>query len=215
MTAMDILLVRHGQSEGNRDGRLQGRTDMPLTDLGREQARRLGDWLARRKVACDATYCSPLARAKETADIVTGGARLPTPVVMDSTAEIHAGSLENMTRDEIVAAHPEFRDRRLSSLGDFSAYGGESYDDVMARVDQTIETLFARHRESAHKVLIVAHGGFNFHFTKTLLCDPVPRLCMLRWGNCTVTLLRMRERRGQYIGELSWHVTNELLEALP
>jgi broad specificity phosphatase PhoE len=209
---MDILLVRHGQSEGNRDERLQGSCDMPLTERGRTQARRLGAWLQQRNIGCDASYCSPLSRAKETAAIVTRLAELPAPEVLESTAEIHAGTLENMTREEIVAAHPGFTDRRLSSLGDFSDYGGESYGDVMARVEQTVELLFARHRASAHHVLIVAHGGFNYHFTKRLLCEPVPRLCMLRWGNCTATLLRMRERRGHYIGELSWHVTNELMD---
>ena len=208
---MDILLVRHGQSEGNRDERLQGSSDFPLTDLGREQARRLGAWLRERELPCEATYCSPLLRAKETAHIVTELAGLPAPEELRDVAEIHAGALENMTREEIVAAHPEFADRRLSSLGDFSDYGGESYDDVMDRVRRTIETLEARHRAGAHRLLLVAHGGFNYHFTKTLLCDPVPRLCMLRWGNCTVTLLRMRERRGHYIGELAWHVTNELM----
>jgi broad specificity phosphatase PhoE len=208
---MDILLVRHGQSEGNRDEKLQGSSDMPLTDLGREQAQRLGGWLRDRELGCDASYCSPLKRAKETAQIVARLAGYPAPEELADVAEIHAGNLENMSREEIVAAHPEFADRRLSSLGDFSDYAGESYDDVMARVRRTIEHLEARHRAGAHRLLLVAHGGFNYHFTKALLCDPVPRLCMLRWGNCTVTLLRLRERRGHYIGELSWHVTNELM----
>jgi len=208
---MDILLVRHGESEGNRDQKLQGSIDKPLTDKGRGQARRLGAWLKARGARVDASYCSPLMRANETAKLVTETAELPAPTVLESVAEIHAGSLEDMTRDEIVAAHPAFMGRRLSSLGDFSAYGGESHDDVMARVRRTIDRLTSSHRERADRVLLVAHGGFNFHFTKALLCDPVPRLNMMRWGNCTASLIRLRERRGHYIGELTWHVPNELM----
>jgi len=208
---MDILLVRHGESEGNRDQKLQGSSDKPLTDKGRGQAKRLGAWLAARGARVDAAYCSPLSRAKETAAIITETAGLPEPTVLADVAEIHAGSLEDMTRDEIVDAHPEFLGRRLSSLGDFSDFGGESHADVMARVDRTIERFTEAHRHDRHRVLLVAHGGFNFHFTKALLCDPVPRLSMVRWGNCTATLIRLRERRGHYIGELTWHVPVELM----
>ncbi len=208
---MDILLVRHGESEGNRDKRLQGSCDKPLTDQGRAQARRLGAWLKARGAQIDAAYCSPLMRASETAQIVTQTAGLPEPTVLDTAGEIHVGSLEDMAIEEIVAAHPAFLGRRLASLGDFSAYGGESHDDVMARVRRTVDRLLASHKEREERVLLVAHGGFNFHFTKALLCDPVPRLNMIRWGNCTATLIRLRERRGHYIGELTWHVPNELM----
>ena len=208
---MEILVVRHGQSEGNRDARLQGSSDFPLTEKGRDQARRLGAWLRHQAFEIDATYCSPLLRAKETAAIAVEAAGLPTPTELADLTEIHAGSLENLTREEIIAAHPDYADRPLSSLGDFSDYGGESYPALMARVGRVAELLMERHRASEHKVLVVAHGGFNFHFTKSLICDPVPRLCVLRWGNCTATLLRMRERRGQFIAELTWHITNELM----
>jgi broad specificity phosphatase PhoE len=62
-------------------------------------------------------------------------------------------------------------------------------------------------------VLIVGHGGINFQLLKLLICEPVPRVCILRMGNCGVTLVRMRERRGRYLGELVWHVPLELMGA--
>ncbi|MEM1029231.1 MAG: histidine phosphatase family protein [Myxococcota bacterium] len=210
---MDILLVRHGESEGNRDHKLQGSSDKPLTDKGRGQARQLGRWLRERGARVDAAYCSPLRRAAETAAIVADAADFPAPTPLASAVEIHAGSLEDLGREEIVARHPDFMGRRLSSLGDFSAYGGESHDDVMKRVQRTTAFLSEHHRDAAERVLLVAHGGFNFHFAKALLCEPVPRLNMLRWGNCTATLIRMRERRGQFIGELNWHIPVELMAA--
>ena len=68
----ELLLVRHGETDWNAAGRLQGHTDRPLSDYGREQARRLAEELAGEEF--DAIYASDLARARETAEIV--GARL-------------------------------------------------------------------------------------------------------------------------------------------
>ena len=74
-----LLLVRHGETDWNADGRLQGHTDRPLSDFGRRQARQLADELEGEQF--DAIYASDLARARETAEIV--GARLGLPVVLD------------------------------------------------------------------------------------------------------------------------------------
>jgi len=75
----EFLLVRHGETDWNAEGRLQGHTDRPLSDYGRKQARRLADELAGSDI--DAIYASDLARARETAEIV--GARLHLPVVLE------------------------------------------------------------------------------------------------------------------------------------
>jgi len=75
----ELLLVRHGETDWNAAGRLQGHTDRPLSDHGREQARRLADELAGEDL--EAIYASDLARARETAEIV--GERLQLPVVLD------------------------------------------------------------------------------------------------------------------------------------
>ena len=75
-----LLLVRHGETDWNADGRLQGQTDRPLSDFGRKQARGLADELAAE--GFEAIYSSDLARARETAEII--GARLGLPVELDS-----------------------------------------------------------------------------------------------------------------------------------
>ena len=74
-----LLLVRYGETDWNAVGRLQGHTDRPLSDYGREQARRLADELAEEEF--EAIYASDLARARETAEIV--GVQLQLPVVLD------------------------------------------------------------------------------------------------------------------------------------
>ncbi|MFZ5889804.1 MAG: histidine phosphatase family protein [Myxococcota bacterium] len=208
---MDILFVRHGESEGNALGRLQGRLDSPLSETGRQQARRLGEWLRQIGFSWDVAYASPLRRAWETAEIVcrtAGGCQAEADPAL---AEVAAGRIEGLTRDEIVERHPAYVERRVTDLGDFSEFGGESYESVQARAAAVRRRLEAAHREAMARVLLVGHGGFNFQLVKYLLCEPVPRVCILKMGNCTASLVHMRERRGTYMGELVWHVPVELM----
>ena len=213
---MDIMLLRHGESEGNAQGRMQGRRDFPLSALGREQAARAGAFVAQHAPFA-AVYASPLKRAFETASIVAAHGVRPEPVVDEDLPEIGAGTLEGMNEAEIRAAHPVFMERSLTETGDFSDYGGESYTDVQARLRRLIARLEARHRARADRVLLVGHGGFHYQLAKALLCEPVPRVCILKMGNCTASMLRLRERRGLYLAELVFHMPVELMggPALP
>lgn len=212
---MDILIVRHGESENNAAGRLQGRNDSPLTDRGREQARTLGAWLSERDFRWSAAYASPLARARETAEILADVTKFPRPVLDEDLAEVSVGSLEAMTRDEIGERHPTFLSRAITDLGDFSEFGGESYDNVQARAKRVLAMLERNHRAASDRVLVVAHGGINFQIVKAAICLPVPRVCILQWGNCTATLLRFRERRGVYMAEVALHAPLEFIGGGP
>lgn len=205
------MLLRHGESEGNAQGRMQGRRDYPLTALGREQAARAALFIRASGLALDAVYTSPLRRASETAAIVAESGVRPSAVVEEDLPEIAAGSLEGLNESEIREVHPEFMLRPLSETGDFAAYGGESNADVQRRLTRLMARIEARHREPEHRVLLVGHGGFHYQLVKALLCEPIPRVCILKFGNCTVSLLRMRLRRGLYMGELAFHVPVELM----
>ncbi len=77
----DLYLVRHGETEWNRLRRIQGLTDIPLNDTGREQARRTGMLLTRRPIA--RVYASPLGRARETAEIIARELGLAEPELRD------------------------------------------------------------------------------------------------------------------------------------
>jgi broad specificity phosphatase PhoE len=166
---MEIMLLRHGESEGNAQGRMQGRRDYPLSPLGREQAARAAAFISGSGLKLDAVYASPLKRAFETATIVAAAGVRPEPVIDDDLPEIGAGSLEGMDETEIRAAHPTFMHRPLSETGDFAQYGGESYDDVQARLGRLMGRLEGRHRHADERVLLVGHGGFHYQPAKTLL----------------------------------------------
>ncbi len=208
---MELLIVRHGESLANAEGRMQGQRDYPLSESGQRQAALLGRFLVNAGFRFDAAYTSPLTRARATSLALTTALGMPEAELVAELAELHAGSLQGLTRPEIASAFPGFLQRGLGELGDFSEYGGESYADVQQRVRGLTGRWQARHLEPGHRILAVAHGGTNFHLVKALVCEPVPRVMSLKFGNCTATLVRMRERGGQYLGEIVFHVPIELL----
>jgi broad specificity phosphatase PhoE len=133
-----LLLVRHGETDWNADGRLQGHTDRPLTDYGRRQARKLAEELEDEDL--DAIYSSDLARARETAEIV--GARLGLPVVLDpDLREKDWGNWEGLTAVE--------RDR--------VEFVGESTEAHHDRILGALRRIAELH--PGGRVLVVTHGG--------------------------------------------------------
>ncbi len=145
-------MARHGETDWNRERRFQGHADPPLNDVGREQARELAQTLTGSGLA--AVYTSPLARARETAEIV--GAELGLPVeARPALREVDVGSWSGLTRDEVEERYPEGYRRWL----DFS-HGwddGETYDDLGRRVLADLLELAARHPRE--RIVVVSHGG--------------------------------------------------------
>lgn len=134
-----LLLVRHGETDWNAQGRLQGQTDRPLSDYGRRQARQLGDQLESEKL--EAIYASDLARARETAEIV--GERLGLPIELDpDLREKDWGTWEGLTAVE--------RDR--------VEFVGESTEAHQDRILRALRRISERHPGDGH-VLVVTHGG--------------------------------------------------------
>jgi len=208
---MDILLVRHGESQGNAEGRMQGVSDYPLTDRGRAQAARLAQFLVDHDLGWDHHFASPLSRALETASILSSRTGRPAAELEPRLVELDAGSLSHLSFEEIHRRFPAYARRKLIELHDYEEFGGESYASVQLRARAVRDSLEERYRESKARVLLVGHGGFNFQLLKLLVCEPVPRFGSVKMGNCGVTLVRMSERRGTYHGELVFHVPNELM----
>lgn len=156
-----LYLVRHGQSEWNRIGRIQGRSESPLTALGREQAVALGGML--REVLPDPgidIVASPLSRAFETATIIAGAlGRVAGDVGTDARInDFDVGVLAGYPGwDAVAADHPELARLRLEDPIRFHPPGGESGADVLARARD-----FLAAREAAGRdTLAVCHGVVN------------------------------------------------------
>jgi broad specificity phosphatase PhoE len=146
-----LLLVRHGETDWNRDGRWQGHSDTHLNEVGREQARRVAAEL--RDV--DVVYASDLARARETAEIVA--AEIGLPVQFDPRLrERSFGAWEGLTAAEIETAFAEAHGRWLAGDG-AGADDAEPFAAFGARVTSFLEDVLERHPDET--VLVVAHGG--------------------------------------------------------
>lgn len=147
-----IALARHGQTPYNAARRFQGHLPVPLTDLGREQAHELARAAAGREWS--ALLCSPLARARETAEIV--GAAIDLEPVPDARfAETDCGDWTDRSFDEIQACDPEgFAAYQRGDPG-FAFPGGESFAHQQQRVLEGI----AAARSGPVPALVVCHRG--------------------------------------------------------
>lgn len=142
---MLLYLVRHGETDWNAQRRIQGRTDIPLNDTGRAQARRAGELLARRE--WDAVITSPLSRAVETGAIIAAELGLPVPDVDDRLVERDYGEAEGMDISEV--------DRRFPPGVD--PVGRETPEQVVARAMAALLDIAEAH--PGQSVVVVAHGG--------------------------------------------------------
>ena len=150
-----IYLARHGQTEFNREKRLQGRIDSPLTELGLGQAEQVGAWFAARvdNPARWTVSTSPLGRARATAGIVANAAGLTQRIVVDDRLiELSLGSWESKLRPELEALRPDLTGAQFF----MHAPDGETWDSAADRLGRWIAEWAER---DDHDVIAVSHAG--------------------------------------------------------
>ncbi len=206
---MQLLLIRHGQSQANLDGIIQGNDD-PLTGLGRRQADALGRHLAATR-SIDLLYASPLARARQTAMLIGAHIGLE-PVFEPGLAEIHAGTAAGMTWEAWTAAYPERAARmrtRARSLDD-GWEGGETGRVFRTRVLSAWERIVEDHRETDDTVAVVSHGGALAWIASHLHGDPQENWPFERavFANCSLSELTIDRHGVHTIG--AWNQLDHL-----
>src|SRR5688500_18536064 len=165
-----LLLARHGETDWNRELRIQGSSDIELNDLGRKQAQALAQELEH--VELDAIYASDLSRARATAEAVAASHGLE--VLLDPRLrERSFGSWEGLTREDI-AERPERH------------HDGESTEEVRERVLAAVQSIATAHR--GENVLVVSHGG-----ALNALWHHALGVRIERWANCAVYKLALRD----------------------
>lgn len=179
-----LVLARHGETEWSRDGRHTGRTDIPLTDAGREEARRLGEILKGRSFR--RVVSSPLQRAAETARLAGFGDR----VELDpDLVEWDYGIYEGRTRIDIAREIPGW------TVWSQPMIGGESLDALGDRADRVI----ARLLPTGGDVLVFSHG----HFLRVLAA---------RWIETPPVTASRLELWTATISELGWEHERRVIE---
>lgn len=163
---MIFYLIRHGESQYNAEGRIQGQTDIPLSEIGQRQAQAIAK--AFDQIKLDAVICSPLQRAAQTAAPLAERQRLPAQP-MDEFKEIHAGIFAGLLWGEIEVKYPEYARPWSEQHPDFVIPGGESRRQLMERGERALRKVQALNLQ---QVAIVAHGGVLCAGLKGLLQIP-------------------------------------------
>lgn len=150
----EFILIRHGETDWNRELRFQGHVDVPLNAIGLEQARRLGLRLEGEQI--HHFYASDLIRTRQTAEPAQKALSM-TPVYDNTLREQHFGDVEGMRVDDIKAQHPEAWAQWTQFLPDYAMPGGESTRQFHERVMNAMQRLALAHGDQT--VLVVTHGG--------------------------------------------------------
>ncbi len=198
MSTKSIYIFRHGETEWNRIGRLQGHSDIPLNAAGVSQAQSLKSFLEpilKQQGPSPRIYSSMLERAKATAIHATGR----TPTTNALLNEAHLGAAEGMTREEIIENFGEESLRKWSAeenpLGDFAFPGGESRQNVLVRLKEFFRELHLDVSKNPHSesVIIVSTHGLAL---RTLLIHLAGRL-IDRIPNCACFKLQLHLADGR------------------
>lgn len=183
----ELWLIRHGESEGNASGTIQGHNDSPLSALGRRQAAALAQRM-RREGRFDAIYSSDLARARQTARPTAEVLGLPLNEIV-GLREIDLGRWSGLAQAEIERRFPDewAAWRRFDTQ--VRRGGAESYADLQARIIAATELIVARH--SAERVILVFHAGALKSYLAHVLRLPLSEMWRLEINNASISRVRM------------------------
>ncbi len=198
---MRIILVRHGQTQWNSEGRVQGRTDIPLNARGMAQAEAAGEWLSGRKI--DAVYASPLMRAHDTAKAIADRQGVCVKL-LGEMIEIDFGLWEGKTSRELSKEFPEFwvdwswhLDEEKSAM-----MRAESAYSILARAKRAVGAVMDENAADA-TVAIVSHTMP----IKLLMADavgiPLENMRQVKVDNCGVCELELR--KGEQSKLITWN----------
>lgn len=198
---MRIILVRHGQTKWNSEGRVQGRTDIPLNARGMAQAEAVGEWLSGRKL--DAVYASPLMRAHDTAKAIADRQGVCVKL-LGEMIEIDFGLWEGKTSRELSKEFPEFwvdwswhLDEEKSAM-----MRAESAYSILARAKRAVGAVMEENAADA-TVAIVSHTMP----IKLLMADavgiPLENMRQVKVDNCGVC--EIEPHKGEQSKLITWN----------
>lgn len=193
-----IIIVRHGESVGNLELRVRGRTDFPLNENGLAQARATGEALKNEKIEC--VYSSPLSRAMVTANAIAeaGSFRLQTDERFNNMTY---GSWEGRTKSELEHEFPAEWKIWIERPEDLRINGAETFDDARDRAVAALGELTERH--TGKTFAIVSHRGLIKPMISGVLEIAKPYFWKLYIDNASISVLTHSTRMGYTLTELN------------
>ncbi|MFZ4481553.1 MAG: histidine phosphatase family protein [Rhodoferax sp.] len=208
---MELILIRHGETDWNRELRFQGQVDVPLNAVGHEQARRLGLRLAGERAQL--LVCSDLTRTRQTALPISQQSLQPLALATVPDAawrEQNFGAVDGMQVDEIKARHPDAWARWIRFHADYAFEGGESAQQFHSRVIGAVRELEARH--ASQTLVVVTHGGVLDMIYRTARALPLSGPRQSEIPNAGLNRVRVV---GDAIEILAWADTQHLTDMPP
>ena len=206
--ATHVLLIRHGQSEGNAERRFGGHTATPLSPRGRKQA--LATAQALKDDALTAIYSSDLARAVETAQPLATLTHLPINAT-EAFRERSVGVMEGLTFEDAAQRHPDEYAALLRRDFEHVLNGGESYRQLLDRASTKLDEIIARH--NGGRIALFSHTGticiMALHLMGALDA-PDLKPVWISSGNCGIS--RFELRRDGFVRVLTINDTRHLTE---
>jgi len=191
-SATRILLIRHGETDWNRLHRFQGRSDLPLNEKGRDQARALA--LGLKDQSLTAIYSSPLARAVETAGLI----KVFHPTVPlfqeEGLVEMDLGEFEGIEAEHWVVEHSDFLKSWRETPASIRMPGGENLQEVQARAIRTLERI-AKLYPTESTLLLCSHNFVNLTILCYALQIPLDRFREVRQETTALNVLYIEGER--------------------
>ncbi|NMM65797.1 histidine phosphatase family protein [Clostridium sp. P21] len=151
---MKIYITRHGETEWNKEFRMQGWKNSNLTEEGIENAKKLGKYL--KDLEFDLIYTSPLKRAVDTAKYIRGEKNTKI-VINEDFKEMNFGLWEGMTANELINRYPKEYENFLQRPQLFKSFGGENFEEFVQRVKRGLYSII-ENNNTCDNVLVVAHA---------------------------------------------------------
>jgi broad specificity phosphatase PhoE len=187
---MKLILVRHGETEWNKQRRIQGsRSDTRLSQEGLKEADRLAAALRTERI--DAIYSSPLKRAAETAQIVAEALKLRIQL-FDELREIDVGELDGLFERELTGRYQDAWKGLREGNASTPLPGGESLQDVQKRTSWAVDRILERHIDGT--VVVVGHLLTNLAIVCQALGMDLGQVIQLRQAPASITILDMTTR---------------------
>ena len=189
---MDILLIRHGQSEADILHRMEGRADFDLTDTGYCQAALMAKWITN-YISLDKIYSSPLKRAAQTADELSKSTNISV-ILDDILMEWNNGLVAGLPIDEANVKYPP----PINKFPHTSVYGQESDIEFRARAETALSKAISENTPES-KIALVSHGGMISRLMQSFLMLPLVSGLHVHTGDTGVHHLRIDGSGGRHV----------------
>jgi broad specificity phosphatase PhoE len=188
-----IILTRHGHVEGIDPERFRGRTDMPLTEQGKAQAKAVTARIARAWKPA-AVYSSPMSRCVSTGEEIARACGVANQI-LDGLNDLDYGQWRWLTYEEVRAAAPGLFAAWQATPQLIRFPGGDSLQDLVARTADALRLVISRHRGATETVVLVGHDSVNRALLMQLLDQPLSAYWRIAQAPCAVNEIDIVEGR--------------------